>query len=104
MFWPKVFDEDIRLMMKINLSLRWIDDRIKMARKSKRPLLLTIRQRQMISLPNFVTMFRRKIYAEDLAQDSDFIALKQNHLNQTEVQLQIVLTLNEPCPKMNFKV
>ena len=90
--------------MKIQLSLRWIDNRIKIARKSKRPLLLTIRQRQLIWLPNFVTTFRKRISAEDFVQHSDFVALKLNQHNQTEVQVQIVLSWNEPCPKMNFKV
>ncbi len=94
--------------MIIRLSLSWIDSRIKLPvpattkqqqqqqqqqqrqHKLKTKIPLTIEQRQLIWMPNFVTTFRTKIFADSFRSDADFVALVSSRdANMTKVELQV---------------
>jgi hypothetical protein len=102
-------------MMTVRLKLTWIDSRITLpaaqnqpqTKKSShpvKPLPLDIFHRNLIWMPNFVTTFRTKILSDFFRTESDFVTLLATPSNQTKVQVQVVVKLNEPCPNMNFKV
>ena len=98
--------------MIIRLSLTWIDSRISLPvpatttkqqqqqpkqqqqqQKMKTKIPLTIEQRQLIWMPNFVTTFRTKIFAESFRSDADFVTLDTSRgANVTKVQLQVYIS------------
>ena len=105
-------DDDVTVIMTIRLKLNWIDSRIALPashnqpqkKKSSKPIPLNFAERNKIWMPNFATTFRTKIMSEYFRTESDFVALSTTSSNLTKVQVQVVLNLSEPCPKMNFKV
>ena len=108
----QVRDDDVTLMMTIRLKLNWIDSRITLPashkqpqnKKSSKPIPLNFAQRNNIWMPNFASTFRTKIMSDYFRTESDFVTLSTTKSNETKVQVQVVLKLSEPCPKMNFKV
>ncbi len=99
--------------MIIRLSLSWIDSRIKLPvptttakqqqqqqqqqkpQKLKTKIPLTIEQRQLIWMPNFVTTFRTKIFADSFRSDADFVTLVSSRdANMTKVELQVSFQLS----------